>query len=238
MGRKQVLTDEERSTRQRERAKQNYENSKCSCGKQKSRCIEHGGNGICPCGKRKERCKEHGGGELCPCGKRNSRCKEHGGGELCPCGKENTFCKEHGGGSLCPCGKKYGDCYNCNPVEYSIKKIISAKLLYIIRNNTTVKKLDDIEFLGCGTDFFLNYLKSKFIEGMTFENVSLDHIKPISKFKFENDDDFLNCCHYTNLQPLSLTQNMEKSNKWSDVDEIFWNENIKGKEYNKIYMPK
>ena len=66
---------------------------------------------------------------------------------------------------------------------------------------------------------------------MDFSNIHIDHIKPISKFNLDDEEEFLDCCHYTNLQPLLIQYNLSKNNKWTDEDNIFWNENIKGKEY-------
>ena len=48
----------------------------------------------------------------------------------------------------------------------------------------------------------------------------------------------LDCCHYTNFQPLFAKDNKEKGNTWNEIDEIFWNENIKGKECIPLYIPK
>ncbi len=72
---------------------------------------------------------------------------------------------------------------------------------------------------------------------MTQENISIDHIKPISKFNLDDENEFLDCCNYTNIQPLLFKQNQEKSNKWTDENDKYWNENIKNKEYNEIYIP-
>ena len=58
---------------------------------------------------------------------------------------------------------------------------------------------------------------------MTIDNIHIDHIKPVSKFNFEN---VYECCHWSNLQPLLAKDNLKKNNKWSDKDEINWRNNI------------
>jgi hypothetical protein len=73
------------------------------------------------------------------------------------------------------------------------------------------------------------------IDGMTIENIHIDHIKPISAFNLENEDEFNSCCHYTNLQPLFAADNGFKSRKWTQENEAFWVNNIKYKEYMPIY---
>ena len=70
---------------------------------------------------------------------------------------------------------------------------------------------------------------------MNWDNIELDHTKPVSSFDLSNHDEFLDCCNYTNFQPLLPKDNRFKASKWTDEDNIFWNENIKGKEYIQLY---
>jgi hypothetical protein len=69
---------------------------------------------------------------------------------------------------------------------------------------------------------------------MNWKNIHLDHIKPVNAFNLDVENEFLNCCHYTNFQPLLAKDNMSKRAKWSETDEIFWNDNIR-KEFTNIY---
>jgi hypothetical protein len=94
-----------------------------------------------------------------------------------------------------------------------------------------------IEYLDCSPEFFKEYMKIKMVDGMTFDNIHIDHIKPVNKFNLEDPEELLKCCHYTNLQPLLANDNMSKSDKWCDTDELFWNENIIYKEYLTLYFP-
>jgi len=105
--------------------------------------------------------------------------------------------------------------------------------------------LDKIEYLGCSIESFIEYFQKKidyfndFLatdEIMTFNNIHIDHIKPVSRFNLDDKDEFNNCCHYSNLQPLLAKDNLEKHNKWSEENELYWNVNIKGKDYYKIYL--
>ena len=72
---------------------------------------------------------------------------------------------------------------------------------------------------------------------MDFNNIHIDHIKPISRFNFTDEgDELLDCCNYTNLQPLLVFDNLSKNNKWTDENEAYWIENIRANpEYNKVY---
>ena len=63
----------------------------------------------------------------------------------------------------------------------------------------------------------------------------IDHVKPKSKFNLRDVDEFYKCCHHSNLQIIDKHSNLSKNNKWSEKDEIFWNEHILFQRYDKIY---
>jgi hypothetical protein len=43
---------------------------------------------------------------------------------------------------------------------------------------------------------------------MDFTNIHIDHIKPVSRFNFTDEgEELLDCCNYTNLQPLLAIDN-------------------------------
>jgi hypothetical protein len=68
--------------------------------------------------------------------------------------------------------------------------------------------------LGCTIEEFINYIQSKFINGMSLENHGdwhLDHIIPLASANTEEDIIKLN--HYTNFQPLWAKDNLSKGNK-------------------------
>jgi hypothetical protein len=106
----------------------------------------------------------------------------------------------------------------------------------LFQNSNIQKIKHTIEYLGCDSEYFLSYIKSKLIDGMTFDNIHIDHIKPVSKFNLDDHEEFLKCCHYTNMQPLLAGDNLKKHNKWTDENDIFWNENICYKEYTTLYF--
>jgi hypothetical protein len=70
------------------------------------------------------------------------------------------------------------------------------------------------DIVGCSPEDLRDYLSSKFIEGMSWENYGkwhIDHIIPISSSKTK--DDVYRLSHYTNLQPLWKEDNLKKGNK-------------------------
>lgn len=72
--------------------------------------------------------------------------------------------------------------------------------------------------LGCSIGELKLYLENYFplYPGMSWENYGewhIDHVMPLSGFDLEDRTQFLEACHYTNLQPLWSEENQKKSNK-------------------------
>ncbi len=67
--------------------------------------------------------------------------------------------------------------------------------------------------LGCSVDKLKKHLESRFRFGMTWENYGMwhiDHIRPLASFDLTDRVQFLQACHYTNLQPLWAPENLGK----------------------------
>lgn len=127
--------------------------------------------------------------------------------------------------------KKYRETHKKEKYEYEMKRRsnplnrLKLNIRSLIKNsiegkhykkNTKTEKI-----LGCTLDFFIEYLQSKFEEGMTIENHGLwhiDHIKPIALATTEEEIIKLN--HYTNLQPLWAIDNLKKGSKYIEGSEI------------------
>jgi hypothetical protein len=64
-----------------------------------------------------------------------------------------------------------------------------------------------------------DYLAFLFTEGMSWENhgasFHVDHIKPCALFDLTNPEEQKKCFHYTNLQPLTPTQNISQKDKYN-----------------------
>ena len=76
------------------------------------------------------------------------------------------------------------------------------------KNNKT------FEMVGCDPTELKMYLEKQFENKMTWQNRDewhIDHIIPLSSANTE--EEVLKLCHYTNLQPLWIEENLKKSNK-------------------------
>ena len=217
----------------------------CMHDKRKTQCKECSGSSFCIHEKRKSICKECGGSSFCIHEKRKSICKECGGSSVCIHDKRKTQCKECGGSSFCLHEKRKTQCKECNFKLYLVG-LQRSQITRCFKISKSSKNKHSIEYLGCNVEELINYFQKKIdyfnaylstSEEMTFFNIHIDHIKPVSKFNLVDEDEFLDCCHYSNLQPLLSNTNLEKSNKWNEENNKYWLDNIKGQEYNEIYIP-
>ena len=76
----------------------------------------------------------------------------------------------------------------------------------------------------------------KLSEEKVIEIVNNNEDLLFEKFNLDDENEYLDCCNYTNIPLLTIT-NKEKSNKWTDENNKYWNDNIKNKEYHEIYIP-
>jgi hypothetical protein len=141
--------------------------------------------------------------------------------------------------------KRYiADIKENNPLRY-LAILQRTQIWRCMKLTTEGKKGHSIEYLGCSYEDFHKHIETKINNWntdypdntMNFKNIHIDHIKPISKFNFTDENDVLDCCNYTNLQPLLVADNLSKNNRWTDENEAYWTENIKGNiEYNKVFL--
>lgn len=99
-------------------------------------------------------------------------------------------------------------------IQYKLRRNLRCRLRSAINNNQKVGSA--VKDLGCTIDDLKTYLESKFQSGMTWDNWTsdgwhIDHIKPLSSFDLTDRHQFLEACHYTNLQPLWAKDNLLKS---------------------------
>jgi hypothetical protein len=122
------------------------------------------------------------------------------------------------------CRKKYSRKHANNYTLNRLKTDPLFKLSFSIRNNIRgsfkrgnnkfIKSKKTENILGCTIQEFIDFIQSKFTDGMTLDNHGqwhLDHIYPISLAKSEEEIIKLN--HYTNFQPLWAEENIRKGNR-------------------------
>ena len=108
--------------------------------------------------------------------------------------------------------------YSNTPLKTTLANLLRGRLNRAIERNSKVGSA--VKDLGCSIDFLKQYLESKFLPGMTWENRgsgndrwNIDHIIPLSSFDLTDREQFKKACHYANLQPLWEQDNLKKGNK-------------------------
>lgn len=102
-------------------------------------------------------------------------------------------------------------------INFKITQSLRSRINKLLKNKN--KYYHSIELLGCSIYELKIHLKSKFQEGMTWENYGkygwhIDHIRPCISFDLMNEEQQKLCFHYTNLQPLWAFDNLSKGGKY------------------------
>lgn len=193
--------------------------------------------------KIKEQRKQYREENKCEHNREKSYCRDCKGSSYCIHDKLKSICRDCGGSQICPHDKQKKGCKECNLPLYLIN-LQRGAIKRCFKSSNLEKTKPSIEYLGCSPEYFIEHFKKKMdnfnqfseIE-MTWDNIHIDHIKPVNSFNLDDEEEFLSCCNYSNLQPLLAEVNLSKNCKWSDEDEAYWNEKIKDKEYYDIYIP-
>ena len=116
--------------------------------------------------------------------------------------------------------KKYKSSYNKTKESISVQYKLSNRLRHRLRMalKKEFKSGSAVKDLGCSIEELKLHLESKFQPGMSWDNWDrygwhIDHIKPLASFDLTDRKQFLEACHYTNLQPLWATDNIIKGDK-------------------------
>jgi len=101
--------------------------------------------------------------------------------------------------------------YN-NPINRFIK-VQRSRIAIALKN----KQKHTIEYLGCDSEKYFNWLKYNFNENYNFENYGdiwhIDHVIPIYAFNFNNENEQLLALNWRNTMPLLVCDNLKKGRK-------------------------
>lgn len=154
-----------------------------------------------------------------------SQCRDCNGSAICKHDIQKATCKQCKGSRICQHEKIRGQCKDCDLPKYILHKQ-RVHLNRVLKQSSLQKNKKTVEYLGCSVEQFMNHINSKMTAEMNYDKIHIDHIKPVSKFDLNNEDEFKMCCHYTNLQPLLAKDNLRKHNRWSDEEDKYWSQNI------------
>lgn len=105
-------------------------------------------------------------------------------------------------------------------LNYRILTNLRGRVRLCIRRNSGDKAKGTVQLLGCSIEDFLLYLESKWEPGMSWSNYgqglgkwSIDHIMPCAIFDLTKPEHQKRCFHFSNQQPLWVTDNSAKHDK-------------------------
>lgn len=105
-------------------------------------------------------------------------------------------------------------------LNYRILSNLRARIGFCLRRKSSKKTNETVPLLGCSITDFRIYLESKFETGMSWENYgqgvgkwSIDHIMPCAIFDLTKPEHQNRCFHFSNQQPLWVTDNSAKHDK-------------------------
>tara|TARA_B100000519_G_scaffold108560_1_gene94090 strand:+ start:496 stop:1158 length:663 start_codon:yes stop_codon:yes gene_type:complete len=106
--------------------------------------------------------------------------------------------------------------------SFRLKENLRRRLRYALKGQN--KAETTMKLVGCTSEEAVQWIESQFTDGMTWENIEVDHMMPCNSFNLEDPDQQKSCFHYTNLQPLFKKDNRMKSDKithdmkWTGVE--------------------
>jgi hypothetical protein len=106
--------------------------------------------------------------------------------------------------------------YKTDP-QFKLRIVLGNRINSALKSKKNIKIQKTLFLLGCTLEELQKYLQNQFKGEMNWDNHGsyweVDHIIPCSSFNLLDLTQQKQCFHYTNLQPLTVTQNRQKSNK-------------------------
>jgi len=100
---------------------------------------------------------------------------------------------------------------------YKISVNIRSSLVKIFKRKGYTKKSNSIKLIGCSFEELKIHIESKFKDGMSWSNHGewhIDHKIPLSWA--ESEEELIELCKFSNLQPLWEFENLSKKNYYSN----------------------
>ena len=99
-----------------------------------------------------------------------------------------------------------------NDVHFKLSMNMASVIRYYLKNRDSFRNFQQ---LGYTSADLIRHFEKLFKKGMSWDNYGkwqIDHVKPISAFKYSSteDKDFIKCWSLNNLQPLWKTDNIIK----------------------------
>ena len=81
-----------------------------------------------------------------------------------------------------------------------------------------MKQSSSRDILGIDFDSYKKWIEFQFTPEMNWENIEIDHVKPICKFDVTKDDELGEAFNWKNVQPLLKADHKQKGTKFNFLD--------------------
>ena len=98
--------------------------------------------------------------------------------------------------------------------------------------NGKSKSSSTINILGIDIDLYRKWLEFQFSHEMNWENIEIDHVKPICMFDVTKDEELKEAFNWKNTQPLLKKDHQQKGIKYNFLD--YQNQFIKANQFIKL----
>ena len=107
---------------------------------------------------------------------------------------------------------------------------LRARFHDALKRADVIKTECTFDLIGCSAPELKQFIESKFLDGMTWDNYGsdrdgtvekfwhIDHIKPVAVFDLTKEDHRKECFHFNNLQPLWAKDNWNKGKKYVETE--------------------
>ena len=101
-------------------------------------------------------------------------------------------------------------------IQFKLSENIRSRIRCVLKNNKIIKPKTE-KLIDSNLKKFVEHIENQFYENISFDNYGkewhIDHIIPCNFFDLLDVNQIKACCHYTNLQPLLISHNLDKSDK-------------------------
>ncbi len=107
-----------------------------------------------------------------------------------------------------------------NDEKFKMKVLLRRRFSKALKSQNTKKNTHILELTSCSMEFLRDYLSQQFEKGMTWKNHGdwhIDHRKPCRSFDLTKKEEQRKCFHYTNLQPLWRSENLQKRDTFNEA---------------------
>jgi len=103
-----------------------------------------------------------------------------------------------------------------NDPAFLLKKRTRCRIYKALHRKNISKSTTTVDLIGCSYAFLKEHIENKFRDGMAWNKLGsfhIDHIRPLSSFDLTDPEQLKAAFNWTNLQPLTPEENIEKRDR-------------------------